>query len=106
MYDCHYDLLTYIYMNKNNLTEVKKHLSKIFEKSIEGGIFNLFYMAEPEMLEELGIQANDINIIDNLTEVKKIIEQEDLIPKNIKYKIGIEGLDYLKKLKILIFFII
>ena len=35
MYDCHYDLLTYIYMNKHNLNEVKEHCNKIFNENIE-----------------------------------------------------------------------
>ena len=33
MFDLHYDLLTYIYMNKNNLEEVKRHIDKIFRRS-------------------------------------------------------------------------
>ena len=45
MYDFHYDLLTYIYMNRDNLTEVKEHCKKIFSDNISGGIFNLFYMS-------------------------------------------------------------
>lgn len=99
MYDCHYDLLTYIYMNKNNLEEVKKYCDKIFRHNIEGGIFNLFYMSEREMLEELDIEAKEIDIINNLKEVKELINKENLIPKNINYKIGIEGLDYLNSLE-------
>lgn len=99
MYDCHYDLLTYIYMNKNNLNEVKKHCNKIFDKNIKGGIFNLFYMSEDEMQAELGINSTDIDIIKNLTEVKQLIEKEKIIPEDIEYKIGIEGLDYLEKIE-------
>jgi len=99
MYDCHYDLLTYIYMNKNNLEEVKMHCKNIFNNNIKGGIFNLFYMSQEEMIEELGIKKNEINIIDNLKEVKKLIEEYDLIPNNIEYKIGIEGLDYLESIE-------
>ena len=99
MYDFHYDLLTYIYINKNNLSEVKKHCKKIFNKNnITGGIFNLFYMTEEEMKNELNITSEEINIIDNLKEVKEIIKRENLIPENINYTIGIEGLDYLEKL--------
>jgi len=99
MYDFHYDLLTYIYMNKNNLKEVKQYCDKIFNNNITGGIFNLFYMSEKEMIDELEIRANEINVIENLKEVKKLIKENKLIPNNIDYKIGIEGLDYLEKIE-------
>ena len=98
MYDCHYDLLTYILMNKDNLKEVKKHCDAIYNNNIAGGIFNLFYMSKKEMYDELGIESDDINIIENLKKVKKIIIDNKLIPEQIEYKIGIEGLDYLEKL--------
>ncbi len=99
MFDLHYDLLTYIYMNKDNLKEVKKHLKKIFKDNITGGIFNLFYMSSKEMQEELGIEKDKINIIENLKEVNKVIYENSLIPKNIKYIYGIEGLDYLDNIE-------
>lgn len=99
MYDCHYDLLTYILMNKDNLKEVKKHCDAIFNNNITGGIFNLFYMSGKEMYDELGMKSDEINIIENLKEVKKIIKESNLIPNDIDYKIGIEGLDYLEKLE-------
>lgn len=99
MFDCHYDLLTYIYMNKDNLREVKRHCKKIFTDNIKGGIFNLFYMSHREMEEELNIKENEINIIDNLKVVNKLIKDNNIIPNNIKYIFGIEGLDYLKNLK-------
>jgi len=99
MFDCHYDLLTYIYMNKNNLKKVKKYCDKIFKNNIEGGIFNLFYMSPKEMKEELEIQKEEINIIENLKVVNKLIKENNLIPKDIKYINGIEGLDYLEKIE-------
>ncbi len=98
MFDCHYDLLTYIYMNRKSITEVQEHCTRIFNNNITGGIFNLFYMSEQEMYDELGIEAKDINIIENLKVVKDIIKRENLIPNNIKYIFGIEGLDYLKRI--------
>jgi len=97
MFDLHYDLLTYIYMNKNNLKKVKKYCEKIFKDNIVGGIFNLFYMSPQEMEEELKIKKEEINIIENLKVVNKLIKENKLIPKNIKYIYGIEGLDYLEK---------
>ena len=96
MFDLHYDLLTYIYMNRNSLKNVKKHFKKIFKDNTIGGIFNLFYMSQKEMKDELGIKENEIDIIKNLEEVNRIIEKEKLIPKGINYVYGIEGLDYLK----------
>ena len=97
MVDCHYDLLTYIYINKNNLKKVKKHCEKIFENNITGGIFNLFYMSPQEMKEELKVEKEKINIIENLKMVNKLIKENNLIPEDIKYIYGIEGLDYLEK---------
>ena len=99
MYDLHYDLLTYVFMNRYNLKEVKKHCKKIFNNNITGGIFNLFYMSPKEMKEELGIEKEEINIIENLEVVNKIIEKNELIPKSIKCIYGIEGLDYLEKIE-------
>lgn len=99
MKDCHYDLLTYIFMNRENLENVKKHCIDIFKNGITGGIFNLFYMSTREMQEELSIQPEEINIIENLKTVKQLIEQEKLIPENVDYIIGIEGLDYLEKIE-------
>lgn len=98
MFDCHYDLLTYIYMNKNNLKVVKKHCGNIFKDNISGGIFNLFYMSLQEMKEELKIEKEEINIIENLKVVNKLIKENTLIPKNIKYIYGVEGLDYLERI--------
>ena len=99
MFDCHYDLLTYIYMNRNNLKKVKKYCENIFKNNITGGIFNLFYMSYREMKAELKIEKEEINIIDNLKVVNDLIEENKLIPKNIKYIYGIEGLDYLEKIE-------
>lgn len=99
MIDLHYDLLTYVYMNKNNLKEVKKHFKKIFKDNITGGIFNLFYMSYAEMEEELGIKKEEIDIIENLKEVNGLILNYNLVPKDIKYIYGIEGLDYLKEIQ-------
>lgn len=96
MFDLHYDLLTYIYINKNDIKKVEKHCKKIFNNNIIGGIFNLFYMSPNEMKNELGIEQGEINIIENLKAVNEIINKNNLIPRNIKYIYGIEGLDYLK----------
>lgn len=99
MFDCHYDLLTYVYINRYNLEPVKRHLKNIFENNITGGIFNLFYMSPQEMKEELEISKKEINIIENLKEVNELIYKQKLIPNNIKYIYGIEGLDYLENIE-------
>lgn len=99
MFDCHYDLLTYIYMNRKNLNPVIKHCNEIFYNNITGGIFNLFYMSEKEMKDELGIDKKDINLIQNLKDVNYLIRRFRIIPSNINYIIGIEGLDYLEKIE-------
>ncbi len=99
MFDCHFDLLTYIYMNKNNLSKIKKKTKKVFKKNTLGGVFTLFYMLPQEMKEELGIEKEEINIIENLKDVNKLIKENNLIPNNIKYVYGIEGLDYLEKIE-------
>lgn len=98
MFDCHYDLLTYIFINRKNLKEVKKHCKRIFKKSINGGIFNLFYMSQKEMKEDLEIEKAEIDIIKNIETVDKLIKENDLIPKSINYVFGIEGLDFLNKI--------
>lgn len=100
MFDLHYDLLTQIYINKENPENLKKYFKKIYNKqNIVGGIFNLFYMSQKEMKEELNIEPQEIDIIKNLKLVKELIEKYNLIPKEAKYIMGIEGLDYLDKIE-------
>lgn len=98
MFDCHYDLLTYIYSNRDNIPEIKKHCNNIFNNNITGGIFNLFYMSPQEMYYELKIRPDEINVIKNLEKVIDIIYTNKLIPYNINYSFGIEGLDYLENI--------
>lgn len=96
MFDLHYDLLTQIYINSKRPRYLKRIIKKIYnKKNICGGIFNLFYMSPDEMKYELNIAENEINIINNIKYVKKIIQEYNLIPKETKYIFGIEGLDYL-----------
>lgn len=100
MFDCHCDLLTYIYINRKNIEKVRRTINKIYNKNnIKGAIFNLFFMSQQEMKEELEIEENEINVIKMLQQVNSIIENENIIPRNIKYIYGIEGLDYLKKIE-------
>jgi len=99
MFDCHYDLFTYIYMNKTDLRKVKKYCKKIFIDNISGGIFNLFYMSPKEMKDEHYIEYKNINIIENLKDVNFLLNKYSIIPKQIEYIKGIEGLDYLERLE-------
>lgn len=100
MFDCHYDLLTYILMKKNKKDFLKEYCNRVYNKNnIIGGIFNLFYMTEEEMIDELGIDKSKINLIENLKEAKQYIEKNKLISNDIQYIFGIEGLDYLQKLE-------
>lgn len=99
MFDYHYDLLTEVYLNRNNIQKLKERYSKAYNKNnITGGIFNLFFMSEKEMEEELGIQKDELNLKEMLFTVHKIIEENKLIPEGINYVYGIEGLDYLEKI--------
>ena len=100
MFDCHYDLLTYILMKKNEVELLKEQCTRVYRKdNITGGIFNLFYMSPVEMRAELGIEEEQINLIENLKEVKQFIESNQLISSDTKYIFGIEGLDYLKNIE-------
>lgn len=100
MIDCHYDLLTYILMKKDEKDFLKKYCKQVYRKdNITGGIFNLFYMTKKEMKEELGIEENEINLIENLKEVKQYIDLNQIIPKDVQYIFGIEGLDYLANIE-------
>lgn len=99
MFDCHCDLLTYIYTNRKNIGKIKRVCNTIYNKeNINGAIFNLFFMSEQEMKEELEIEKNEINVIHMLKLVRNIMQKEMIISKNIKYIYGIEGLDYLENI--------
>ena len=100
MFDYHYDLLTEVYINRNNVQKLKERYNKAYRNNnITGGIFNLFFMSEKEMEEELGISKNELNLKNMLFTVHKIIEENKLIPQNTNYVYGIECLDYLEKLE-------
>lgn len=99
MYDLHYDLLMQVYINKENLVELKDYFKKIYNsKNIKGGIFNLYYMSPKEMKEELNIELQEIDVIKNLELVTNLIKENNLIPQETNYIMGIEGLDYLNKI--------
>lgn len=86
-------------MKRKEIPFIKKYCKKVYhQENIKGGIFNLFYMSEEEMQNEIGIEKEQINIIENLKEVKDLLKQ-DIVSKDIPYYFGIEGLDYLEKIE-------
>ena len=99
MFDCHSDLLTYVYTNKENVNFLKKLFKEIYnENNIIGGIFNLFFMSPKEMHDELGIKEDKIDVIEMLKNVDIILKTNALLDSSINYIYGIEGLDYLNKI--------
>lgn len=99
MFDYHYDLLTEVYLNKDNLQKLKERYKKAYNKNnLTGGIFNLFFMSEKEMEDELGITKKELNLKKMLFTVNQLIKENQLIPKQTQYVYGIEGLDYLEKI--------
>ena len=101
MFDCHFDLLMYIllYKKQNRIDELKKYCEEVLNKdNIIGGIFNLFYTGPDKMKEEFGKETSKISLTEDLMEAKEAIVKHSIIPENINYLIGIEGLDYLKEI--------
>lgn len=106
MYDMHYDLLTILYYNlklnnpKADKNKLVNDLLKLHSGMIKGGIINLYFMSEEEMLEELGItkeETNDvINMFKTSIEYFKKYKSCGLISTDSDYIYGIEGCDYLK----------
>ena len=99
MFDCHNDLLTYIYQKRNNVKFLQEYCSNIYNSNnITGAIFNLFFMSPEEMYSELGFLEAELNTIQMLQHVINIINSYSLIPTHINYLLGIEGLDYINSL--------
>lgn len=105
MYDMHYDLLTILYYNlkkdnpKANIKKLIQDLIKMYKYSIKGGIINLYFMSEKEMLEELGITKEEMYNVTQMfkqsIEYLKNFQSCGIIPKDIDYIYGIEGCDFL-----------
>lgn len=98
MNDTHYDLLTYIYVKykENNLKFMENYCKMIYRSdNITGGILNLFFMSEKEMLDQLNIYPQELDVIKMLDIVNKEIHNHKLLPNDCKFVYGIEGCDYL-----------
>lgn len=107
MYDMHYDLLTFLYINMiennkfSNKERLFKHLEKFYNNdNIIGGIINLYFMTEKEMKDELDISIEEMNDIKKMF-LKSInflndIKRLNIIPDNTSFIYSIEGCDYIK----------
>ncbi len=107
MYDMHYDLLTILifhlkrHQSFDYLAEYLEILPKIYSpKNILGGIINLYFAPEKEMLEELDISLKEMqNIVTMFSKSLLFLENMKilgLIPENTDFLYGIEGCDYIQ----------
>lgn len=105
MYDMHYDLLTILYYNlkknnpKANINKLKHDLTAMYQGDIKGGIINLYFMSEEEMLDELGITKDEmynvLKMFNQSIEYLKEFQNCRIIPNDIDYIYSIEGCDFL-----------
>lgn len=105
MFDMHYDLLSriyYDYIKYGNITDdTKNDIKNIFNtNNIIGSCINLYFMNEQEMLEEIGLNSNQLEdvlgIFKKSVELINSLKDEGIIDKNIKFIYSIEGCDYIK----------
>lgn len=92
MFDTHYDLLTLIYMAKNENVNINHLLKPLNFTNISGVIGNLYFMSEEEMKEELKYPSK-INVLEMFKQAKNDLESYKL-KCDILY--SIEGCDYIK----------
>ncbi len=102
MYDMHFDLLTILYfLNKNNkFSNFKNILQKIYTNNIEGGIVNLYFMPEKDMLEELNISYEEYsNIIDYFQKATSLYKKNiNDLNLSVNHIFGIEGCDFIESI--------
>lgn len=107
MYDAHYDLLTILYFNfkENNALANKEKLINdcinIYKDgNIDGGIINLYFMSQEEMIDELGITKEECFNVKGMfrSSIERLrkLQEEDVIPKDKKFIFSIEGCDFIK----------
>ena len=100
MFDCHFDLLMYIYMSRNDIDKIKKYCEKVFRPdNVTGGIFNFCYTSPENLEQSMNMKREEINVIENLRTVNQLIKIHNIIPEHVNYIIGIEGLDFLEKIE-------
>lgn len=109
MYDMHYDLLTYLYVNMNDNNKFShkdkyiEHLRKMYSKNnVLGGFINLYFMPEEQMKNELDISNYEVKNVKEMF-VKSICLLDDMktlnvIPQNTNFIYSIEGGDYIENL--------
>lgn len=96
IYDCHYDLLTYVLMKKEDPAFLVNLCKGLYNSNnIMGGLINTYYMLPSNMKEELGI--DNLNVIDHFKTVNDIIDKYDLLPNKEMFLRAIEGCSYIKK---------
>lgn len=96
VYDCHYDLLTYILMKKDDpvfLVDLCKDLYN--SNNVIGGLVNTYYMMPTEMKEELGI--DNLDVIEHFKLVNEIINKYKLLPNKESFLLSVEGCSYINK---------
>lgn len=100
MIDLHYDFLTDIYvkLKDGNEEAIKKFCKETYRNdNINGGILNMYFMLKEEMLEELGIEEHEIDVLSMMRTVTSFISQNNLFGDNSNFVFGIEGCDYLNR---------
>jgi len=95
MFDTHYDLLTLVYMAKQDNKDIIPLLKTLNPTNVVGVFANLYFMSKEEMQEEL-IYPNQIDVLEMFIEAKKVLETYKL---NCDILYSIEGCDYIKDAK-------
>lgn len=106
MYDMHYDLLTILYFRLNaenqfyNPKKVLEDCRKIYNQNVLGGIINLYFMSQKEMLGELDISKEELDDVLGMFQLSiqylKYLQDNQIIPSSLDFIYSIEGCDYLK----------
>ena len=94
VYDCHYDLLTYILMKKDEVEFLVKLCKNLYNSNnVVGGLVNTYYMIPSDMKKELGI--DNLDVIEHFKLVNEIINKYELLPDKESFLLSIEGCSYI-----------
>lgn len=94
MYDTHYDLLTILYVLKDNKEYIEKVIDDL-NSNLVGLNANLYFMSKKEMEEELKIK-DKIDVSKMFKEALELLKNKKLKQKII---LSIEGCDFIKDTK-------